>query len=69
MTAPIDRMLSDPSRCRIVTHEVAVHWYPTPTATTCHCGASTRCAHDWAERGGPGDEWLECWLCGEEWDL
>lgn len=23
-----------------------------------------RCDHEWGERGGPGDQWRECWLCG-----
>jgi hypothetical protein len=22
------------------------------------------CEHEWTERGGFGDEWRECWLCG-----
>ncbi|MCU1617374.1 MAG: hypothetical protein JWO98_4914 [Frankiales bacterium] len=26
------------------------------------------CDHEWTERGGPGDEWRECWLCGLQED-
>jgi hypothetical protein len=25
-------------------------------------------AHDWMERGTPGDEWRECFLCGLQED-
>lgn len=31
--------------------------------------ATAACDHEWGERGGPGDEWLQCWLCDKEQDL
>jgi hypothetical protein len=30
--------------------------------------AEPTCDHEWTERGGPGDEWRECWLCGLQED-
>ena len=26
-------------------------------------------AHEWGDRGTPGDYWRECWLCGVQEDV
>lgn len=27
------------------------------------------CGHEWSDRGSPGDQWQECWLCGTTRDV
>jgi hypothetical protein len=73
VSEPIDRMLSDPARCRQFAPDVSVHWYPNPAIPVCHCGeidkrSAADCDHEWMEFGGPGDEWRECFLCGRQED-
>lgn len=51
---PVDVLLGDPSKCRRFTDDVAIHWYPTPTAATCWCGELKQVALAPDQVGEPG---------------
>lgn len=44
---PIDRLLSDPTQCKVFGPKVAVHWFPEAAyGTRCYCGKLTRQPED-----------------------